>query len=320
MKLRKQEMVPMNLAIPDVRNLEIHPPTFGYLSPSCRRSTGLGRNELGVPLLIQAIRDAADLGYNFLSIAGEQAVFYPELSTVCREAHEARMLTTLTTRAGLLSNGKLKSLIPSLDLLGIIFERGMARELDAVRRSGIPFALVFPLTSANMAELETAAAFAARQGAQMLRVRPSGRFSDDEMATVWMMIECLRDVHRGELALQLEVLNRYHLPFDASDLDGWMAGVERDVRFLGDLISPLVVEEDGTVAPLRHGFPRWLALGNLGESTMEEMASGWIRDGAAIFCAIYHRVLRNARLFDDLNRLLAEEAGRDRGASFSAAG
>jgi hypothetical protein len=270
--------------------------------------------------LIQAIRDAAGLGYNFLSIAGEQSVFYPELGALCREAHDARMLTALTTRAGLLSSGRLKSLVHSVDLLGLVFEKGMAPDLDAVRRTGIPFALVFPLTAANMAELEPAAAFAARQGASMLHVRPSGPFSDSEMATVWMMIECLRDVHRGELALQLEVLNRYHLPFDASDLEGWFAGVQDDVRFLGDLISPLVVEEDGTVAPLRCGFPQWLSLGNLNESNLKEMAAAWIRDGASIFCDIYRTVLRNARLFDDLNHLLAEEAGRQRGASFSAAG
>lgn len=311
----------MNLAIPDVRNLEMHPPAFGYLSTSCRRSTGpAGRNELGVPLLTNAIRDAAGLGYNFLTIAGEQSVFHPELNALCREAHDARMLTALTTRAGLLSAGRLKALVHSVDLLGVIYEQGMARDLDVVRRSGIPFALVFPLTSANMAELEPAAAFAARHGAAMLNVRPSGEFSDNEMATVWMMIECLRDVHRGELALQFEVLNRYHLPFDASDLEGWMAGIQEDARFLGDLISPLVVEQDGTVAPLRPGFPRWLALGNLHDSTIAEMAAAWIRESAGSFCEIYSMVLRKARLFDDLNRLLAEVAGQERGASFSAAG
>jgi hypothetical protein len=270
--------------------------------------------------LTNAIRDAAGLGYNFLSIAGEQSVFYPELGELCREAHDAQMLTTLTTRAGLLSAGRLKTLVHSVDLLGIVFEKGMARDLDIVRRSGIPFVLVFSLTPANMAELEPAAAFAARHGASMLHVRPSEEFSDHEMATVWMMIECLRDVHRGELALQFEVLNRYHLPFDASDLEGWLAGVREDSRFLGDLISPMVIEEDGTVSPLRPEFPRWLALGNLCESTIAEMAPAWIRDGAESFCEIYRTVLREARLFDDLNRLLADEAGRQRGARFSAAG
>jgi hypothetical protein len=280
----------------------------------------LGRNELGVPLLIHAIRDAAGLGYNFLSIAGERSVFHPELGTLCREAHEARMLTTLTTRAGLLSAGRLKSLVPSVDLLGVVFETGMASDLEMVRRSGIPFALVFSLTPANMAELEPAAAFAARHGAAMLHVRPGGKFSDHDIATVWMIIECLRDVHRGELALQLDVLNRFHLPFDASDLEGWIAGVQQDARFLGDLISPLVVDQDGTVAPLRRNFPRWLTLGDLRESTLAEMAAAWIRDGAGSFCEIYQTVLRNARLFDDLNRLLAEEAGRHGGARFSAAG
>src|SRR5947209_3184737 len=99
----------MNLAIPDVRTLEIHPPTFANPTASCQRSSGApARNDLGVPLLKSAIRDAARLGYNFLLIAGEQSLFYPDLAALCRTAHRMRMLTTLTTRAGILSARRVK--------------------------------------------------------------------------------------------------------------------------------------------------------------------------------------------------------------------
>jgi len=308
----------MNLAIPDVRTLEIHPPPPANLTTSCRRSSGpSGRNDLGVPLLLGAIRDAAALGYNFLSIAGEPALFHPSLPSLCREAHRMGMLTTVTTRGVLLSVRRLKAIIHSVDLLGVRFEAGIEPSLQAVRRLGIPFAVVYPLSPANMGEMEAAAAFAAANGAAMLNVRPDGELSDQQMATVWMMIECLRDMHRGELAVQLEVLNRYHLPIDAGDLDGWRAGLQTDTRFLGELISPLVVEQDGTVSPLRRGFPRSLALGNLRNATLAELAATWIHGGAAAFCRIYRAVLRDARFFGDLPQLLAKHAG---GASFSAAG
>ena len=309
----------MNLAIPDVRTLEIHPPTFANPTASCQRSSGArARNDLGVPLLKCAIRDAARLGYNFLSIAGEQSLFYPDLAALCRTAHRMRMLTTLTTRAGLLSARRVKSLVHSVDLLGIRYEAGMARNLDPVRRSGIPFALVFHLTVANMAELETTAAFAATQGAAMLHVRPAEELSDQAMATVWMMIECLRDIHRGELALQLDVRNRYNSTVDSAELDAWVDGLSQDESFLGERISPLVIEEDGYVVPLRLGFPRSMAFGCLCEARLRDMAASWIENKAASFCDIYRTVLRDARLFADLCELLAAEEDGKCGASVSA--
>jgi hypothetical protein len=315
----------MNLAIPDIRTLEIHLPNFGYLTTSCQRSSGLGgRDDLGVSLLSQAIHDAAGLGYNFLSIAGEQSLFHPGLKDLCGRAHQMRMLTTISTRCGLLSARRLKALVPTVDLLGIRYEAGMARNLEPVRRSGIPFALVYHLTAANMGELESTAAFAVSHGAAMLHVRPAEGLSDHSMATVWMIIECLRDIHRGELAVQLEVLNRYNLTLGDGDLADWKAGVAQDDRFLGELISPLVVEEDGAVVPLRTGFPRSLALGNLHQATLAEMAAAWIHKGASDFCDLYGSVLQNVRregsAFGDLHQLLAEGAGRNGGASFSAAG
>ena len=310
----------MNLAAPDVRTLEIHPPTVDCLTTSCRRPVSPRGCELGTPLLIQAIRDAAGLGYNFLSIAGEQSIFHPDLKALCREAHRMHMLTTLTTRCGLLSARRLKTLAPSVDLLGIRFEAGMARNLEPVRQSRIPFALVFHLTAENMGELEPTAAFAARHGAVLLHVVPAEALADHEMATLWMMMECLRDLHRGELAVQLDVWNRYNLPMDTRNLEAWRRGMDAGKRFAGELISPLVVEEDGTVSPLRRGFPRELSLGNLGHSSLAEIGASWIRGGAGLFCEVYRAALGEARLFDDLSRLIAAEARRHGRAAYSAAG
>jgi hypothetical protein len=255
-----------------------------------------------------AVAQAAKLGYNFLSIAGEQSVFYSELSSLCREAHRVRMLTTLTTRAGLLSPKRVKSLVHSIDLLGIRYEAGMTRDLQPVRRAGIPFALVFHLTSASMSELEPTAAFAATHGAAVLHVQPTEELSEQEMATVWMMMECLRDMHRGELALQLAAVNRYNLRSDAAELDSWLQSVSKSPNVLGDRISPLVIEEDGFVAPLRHGFPRMMGLGSLQSAPLETLVRGWVRESAAGFCEAFQRVLKDAQLFADLYQMLAREA------------
>src|SRR5450759_3732326 len=90
----------MNLHIPDVRILEVHPSPWSNLRSTCRPSSTLEeRNDLGLPLLLHAIADAADLGYNFLNVAGAEPLRYPALPALCREAPRHGMLTSPITRS-----------------------------------------------------------------------------------------------------------------------------------------------------------------------------------------------------------------------------
>src|ERR1019366_8956459 len=110
----------MNLHIPDVRILEVHPAPASNLRSSCRPSSMLEeRNDLGLPLLLRAIADAADLGYNFLNVAGEEPRRYPGLPALCREAHRHGMLTSMIARSTALTARQLEWLRFSIDLLGV---------------------------------------------------------------------------------------------------------------------------------------------------------------------------------------------------------
>ena len=89
----------MNLHIPDVRILEVHPAPWSNLRNTCQPSSlPEERNVLGLPLLLHAVADAAKLGYNFLNVGGEEPLRYPWLAALCREAHKHGMLTSMITR------------------------------------------------------------------------------------------------------------------------------------------------------------------------------------------------------------------------------
>src|ERR1017187_5286359 len=194
----------MNLHI-----LEVHPPRSN-LRHSCRLSSTLEeRNHLGLPLLMHAVRDAADLGYNFLHVAGADPLSDPALPVLSSEAHRHGMLTSTVTRSAALAP-QLEWLRCSIDLLGLEIQgRGAARNrLAAVRSSGIPFAIVFRLTSASLPGLESAAEFAVAQGAAMLQVRPSGKLTSEQTVTAWMMVEFLRELQRGKLVIHLDAVNQ----------------------------------------------------------------------------------------------------------------
>jgi hypothetical protein len=328
----------MNLHVPDVRILEVHPPWS--IPHTCLPSSSPleERIDLGLPLLLQAVRDAANLGYNFLSVGGVDPLGYPWLAALCREAHRHGMLTSTVTQSAELTAHRLQWLRFSVDLLGVEMKgagrrrgtrtpcatRGTQRGLAAVRHAGIPFAIVFNLTAASLPQLEWAAEFAAAQGAAMLQVRPSSGLSEELMATAWMMVECLCDLHRGKLVLHFDAVNRYRMPAGPGDLASWRQDLLREARYLGEMVSPLVIEEDYTVAPLRVGFPCRFAFGNLREHRLAAMTERWIATRSDAFCEVYGAVLRQARtadrMFGDLVQMLWLEAERDHHLGMSAAG
>jgi hypothetical protein len=273
------------------------------------------------------VQDAAELGYNFLSLAGEEPLFYPGLQAVCREAHRGHMLTSMIINRANPTPAQLDWLRFSVDLLGILVDarsvrpkrnrisraaRMMEDRLDLVRRSGIPFAIVFRLSQESLSDLEWAAEFAAAQGAAVLQVRPAAGLSDEQMSTAWMMAECLSDLHRGRLVIHLDATNRYNLPIESGDLESWRRDVEREARYLGEILSPLVIESDGAVSPMRVGFPSQFGFGNLHQERLSKLTERWIETRAADFCAVYGAALERARTsdrtFGDLYEMICVEA------------
>jgi hypothetical protein len=126
------------------------------------------------------------------------------------------------------------------------------------------------------------------------------------------MLECLCELQRGKLVIHLDAVNRYSLPTEPGDLASWKRDLEREARYLGEIVSPLVIEDDGTVTPLRYGFARRFAFGNLHEEGLAKMTERWIESQAGAFCEVYGAVLQKARtadrMFGDLYRMLSLEA------------
>jgi hypothetical protein len=153
----------------------------------------------------------------------------------------------------------------------------------------------------------------------MLQVRPSADLTDEQMATAWMMVECLCELQRGKLVIHLDAVNRYSLPTEPGDLESWKQDLEREARYLGEIVSPLVIEGDGTVAPLRCGFPRRFAFGNLQHDRLDKLTERWIDEQAGAFCKVYGTVLHKARtadrMFGDLVQMLSAEVAGEVGMS-----
>jgi hypothetical protein len=66
-------------------------------------------------------------------------------------------------------------------------------------------------------------------------------------------------------------------------------------RPLAHFLSPLVLEADGFLVPLRFAFPRAFAFGSLHEGGLLSLASAWIQTCALQLSKLYGRAIDEAR-------------------------
>jgi hypothetical protein len=324
------EQFPMHPPVPDLRTLEIHPVPFTRLLHRYDSSGNRERDGLGVPLLCEAIGDAASLGYNCLHIAGTEPLHCPALHALCSEAHRVGMMATLQLQQREITPRLLDELNGSVDLLGVALDgrpasHGRMRKCHRIRMAldrGIPVVVIFQMGRGSMKDLEWAAHFAAEHGATALAVRAS-KLSSEQLATAWMVLEYFRDLYRGRLAMGFEAPNRFTLPTEPPDLMGWHYGLSDRPHNLGEIVSPLVIDCDGIVLPLRRDFPAEFALGDLRDHPLLDLARSWIDQQSADFARCYLDALRHAQAgghrLTDFFDLLSEEAGRSRQAALAAA-
>jgi len=273
------------------RVLQIHPSRRCNLRClHCYSSSGPEeRGEISVALLRDALTEASEEGYTVAGVSGGEPLLYKPLHELLQHAHECNMLTTVTSNGMLLDERRLETLQGITDLLAISLdgvpashnrnrasERAfdtMASRLEGVRRSGIPFGFIFTLTLHNLHELDWVANFALKQGAQLLQIHPLeevgrakqflSRARPDEIESAYAYLELLRiQALAGDtLRVQLDLIDRNLLRSSPSRVFADKPSVDETSLSLSDLVSPLVIEADGTLVPIQYGFAREYALG-----------------------------------------------------------
>lgn len=287
---------------------------YSFSSPV--RAEGLSR-----AVVETVVVDAAAQGYDAISVSGGEPLLWPGLRDTLALAKACGMATALSTNLIPLTQRRLAGLRRVLDAVAVSLDgmppshdrirgkrgafSGMTRRLPALRDSGIPFGFIFTLTNANLHELPWVARFAVENGARMLQIHP--------LEEVGRAATALRGQRPGELTANAAYLaflrlrerlgDRIDIRLDFAHREvlrsepwrGWTeaAGDGEAIR-LADLVSPLVVEADGTVVPLQHGFPRGHALGNLHQAPLRDLAADWRkRSGYARFRAECEAILHD---------------------------
>lgn len=302
-----------------LRVLQVHPTLRCNLRClHCYSSSGPHRREeLDLELLREALTDARREGYAVMGVSGGEPMLYRPLPELLDHARSLGMVTTVTSNGMLLDERRLELLAGRVDLLAISLDgspcshdrmRGsprafadLSRNLPAVRASGIPFGFIFTLTQHNLHELDWVARFALGQGARLLQIHPleevgraatelRGRRPDATEAT-WAHVEALRiQALAGErLHVQLDLVDRERLRREPARAFA-APPIASAAAPLGHVLSPLVIEADGTVVPLQYGFPRPFALGSLHDAPLAELAQRWREERHGAFRTLCTRV------------------------------
>lgn len=274
--------------------------------------------------IVEFLREARTEGFNAMGVSGGEPFTYGELSSLLEGAKAAGYATSVTTNGLLLDAKRLGRVAPHLDLLAIsldgvpashnrmraradAFEK-MCAQLPLLREQRIPFGFIFTLTLENLHELAWAARFASEQGASLLQVHPLERVGrakeytlyppdDLELSYAFVEVARLKEEFSG-LAIQFDVADRILI-----EREPWRAFVDRkqdvapaaNVAPLASLVSPLVLQEDGHIVPIQHGFDTAFAVGHLFGGSFREQALRWKRDRYLDFSRLADRTWSELR-------------------------
>jgi Fe-coproporphyrin III synthase len=262
--------------------------------------------ELPVELLEEFLSEVGEEGFNAVGISGGEPLTYGPLPRLLASARGHGLFTSVTTNGSLATRSRLEAITPHLSLLAISidgaeashdalrgagsFER-MLRHLPDVRAAGVPFGFIFTLTQNNLHELAGAAEVAVAQGASMLQIHPLERVGrareytlfppdDVELAYAFMEVARLQTQYAGRLVFQLDVADRPLIEREPCRAFAVPTPDLADVEAmpLASLVSPLVVQEDGCVVPIQHGFGNGFHIARLGRGSFRSQAARWKRE------------------------------------------
>jgi MoaA/NifB/PqqE/SkfB family radical SAM enzyme len=255
--------------------------------------------------------EAGEQGYTVASFSGGEPLLYPHLPELLKQAHQSQMRTAVTTNGILLDDKHLEKLLGNVDVIAIsldgmpethnkirsfpqAFEK-MSSRLAGLRQSGIPFGFISTLTRQNFRELDWVANFALEQGAKLLQIHVLAEVghASQNLAGFRPGTDILSLAYLKAMRLREAVGDQMIIQIDLAHQESLRAAPE--AFFIGDaaiseLISPLIIEADGTVVPIQHGFSRDYAFGNLQEASLTEMFKRWYQVRYPSFLQLCQRV------------------------------
>jgi MoaA/NifB/PqqE/SkfB family radical SAM enzyme len=308
------------------RIFQVHPlRTCNLRCLHCYSESAPVRQEhLSPEIVWEAISAAAAEGYDVVGFSGGEPLLYEPLGELLAATRKLGLRVSVTTNGMLLDERRVGWLRDSGACLVAISLDGepeshnrmrgsprafesMQDRLPLLREAGIAFGFIFTLTQFNSNELQWVAGFARDQGARLLQVHPLeivGRAEeslgdaapdDYELAVAFVETTRLQAEAGDGIVIHFDLLAREFLAEYPARFFATPRTHDDESRPFAESVSPLILEPDGTLVPLGHGFPRPFALGNLRDASFPELARDWRATREVEFRRICEKIWEDAR-------------------------
>jgi MoaA/NifB/PqqE/SkfB family radical SAM enzyme len=287
------------------RILQVHPlRTCNLRCLHCYSESAPGQRERLPPEVIwEAITSAQTEGYDVVGFSGGEPLLYEPLGELLAATRRLGLRLSVTTNGMLLDERRTGWLRDGNCLVAVSLDgrpeshnrmrasprafESMQARLPLLREAGIPFGFIFTLTQFNCDELQWVVGFAREQGAMLLQVHALdvvGRAADSlgdaapdghELAVAFLETARLQAEACDGLTIHFDLLDRDFLAENPAIFFATPCPPDAASRPFAESVSPLILEADGTLVPLGHGFPRSFALGNLQSAPLAELISEW---------------------------------------------
>ena len=282
--------------------LQVHPTLrCNLLCRHCYSNSGPAAGlHLENEVLLDAVEDAASLGYEVLSVSGGEPFLYEGLTALLERAKDLGMFTQITTNGTLLTEERCRAMRENLDLMAVSLDgpselhneiRGsdhafdrLADGLGVAKLVGLPFGIIHTLTRRSWPHLLWIAEFADRQGASLLQIHPLehvGRaashmlqdsLGEDDLLRSYLISLALSAKYEGAMAIQFDAVERAEFLRNTewAYVSPW--GIPQTLAAGPDSVRILVVEADGAVVPLSYGMSREFEICDL---KRENLKAAW---------------------------------------------
>lgn len=282
-----------NFSVCSPKILQIHPTLHCNLRClHCYSSSGPSvRTTLGTRLVLEVISDAAQLGYDVLSISGGEPLLWKDLVCACRHARSCGMKTQIATNGTLLTTRRLEELEGIIDLIAVSLDgpealhneirrsdRAFAQlevGLENLKASRCAFGVIYTLSRRSTEFLPWGAEFAHSHGASLFQIHPLefagraehemvfDRIGRNQLEKAYIASFLFREFY-PDMRIQIDLLHRETLK-SMPEAIGFPLTGDCTINDSSGLISPMVVEPDGSVVPLAYGMARKYSVCNLYE-------------------------------------------------------
>jgi MoaA/NifB/PqqE/SkfB family radical SAM enzyme len=258
----------------------------------CYSSSGPGiKKELAFDALANILGQAAEIGYNAISMSGGEPFMYQPLEELMRFSKTVGYFNSITSNGMLLKGNRAKKILKYVDLVALSIDGKeemhdhmrsqpgafkKMREGAAILRDSIKtYGFIHTLLPDSWKILSWLAGFAVDEKASLLHLHPlemSGRatrhfsglqFDQTDLYKIYISHYYLKTFFENEIFIQLDLLHRHNMRNNPNFVFHENSKPQLCNEEFSTIFKELIINENGDIYPIAHGCSPFFTLGNI---------------------------------------------------------